>query len=315
MATAAGAIADDDPWALAKARFLSDLDPEERELFDKATLENIYYSASNVDRDDAEKSKTRILVRKLGPLVSAIESYGKAFDTFANIAPLYLSPIWGCIRVVLVVASVHGKFYDGIVDTLSRIGDILPRFRKLLAAVCNNVAAHNSLGDYERIYDRRKHQRLTQALSYAYLDIILLCTEFRKLIRKQTTSSVHRILKPLSLDRQYDEALERFRQHRQNVDEEARTCHMIEAAEQRDAQLVLLATERRRKLLRKLSSVDCRHKLRKLKEARHDGTGLWLTACPEYGNWEASESSSVLWCYGIRESCRCLPRKSILTKV
>lgn len=117
------------PWELAKSRFSQDLEPHEIDLFNNATLENIYYSASNANRADAETSKTRGVVRRLGPLVSAIESYGEAFDTFAQISPLYLSPIWGSIRVVLVVASSYSKFYDKIVDTLGRIGDILPRFR------------------------------------------------------------------------------------------------------------------------------------------------------------------------------------------
>ena len=123
--------ASQDPWELAKSRFLEDLDPHEKDLFNKATLENIYYSTSNTNRDDAEKSKTRTIVRRLGPLVSAIESYGGAFDAFAQISPQYLSPIWGSIRVVLVMAGSYTRFYDKIVDTLSRIGDILPRFREL----------------------------------------------------------------------------------------------------------------------------------------------------------------------------------------
>lgn len=95
--TSASAALDgsDDPWALAKARFLSDLDSSERDLFNNATLANLYYTTSNSNRDDAEKSRVRAVATKLGPLVSAIESYGKALDTFAQIAPLYLSPIWG----------------------------------------------------------------------------------------------------------------------------------------------------------------------------------------------------------------------------
>ncbi|KAE9368038.1 hypothetical protein N431DRAFT_494895 [Stipitochalara longipes BDJ] len=274
--------ASQDPWELAKSRFLEDLDAHEKDLFNNATLENIYYSTSNTNRDDAEKSKIRGVVRRLGPLVSAIESYGGAFDAFAQISPQYLSPIWGSIRVVLVVAGSYSKFYDKIVDTLGRIGDILPRFR-----------------DYERIYNGQKHRRLYQALSNAYLDIIVLCTEFRKSIREQKNSKVRRILKPLAIDKQFDEAIERFRRHRQNVVDEADTCHMIEAAEQRDAQLVLYAEERRRKLLARLSKVDSKHRHRRLKESRHDGTGAWFTSSSEYEQWKAASQSSVLCCYGI----------------
>ena len=120
----------DDPWTLAKARFLADLDPSERDIFNNATLENLFYATNNANRDDAEKSRVRALATKLGPLVSAIESYGKALDTFAQIAPLYLSPIWGSIRVLLVLARSYGKFFERFVDTLGRIGDVLPRFRK-----------------------------------------------------------------------------------------------------------------------------------------------------------------------------------------
>lgn len=124
------ALPREDPWELAKARFLNTLDSEEKVLFNNATLENIYYSTNDIDRDDAERSKARSLAIKIQPLVSAIESYGKAVDTLAQIAPLYLSPIWGCIRVLLVIARSHGKFYERMVETLGRIGDVIPRFRE-----------------------------------------------------------------------------------------------------------------------------------------------------------------------------------------
>jgi hypothetical protein len=114
---------------------------------------------------------------------------------------------------------------------------------------------------------------------------------------------VRRIFKPvsLSLDRQLDEAIERFRQHKLNVEEEARTCHMIEAAEERNTQVVFLATERRLKLLRRLSALDCLFRHRKLNEVRHGGSGGWLLLSQQYQSWETmSDESSVLCCYGIR---------------
>lgn len=110
---------------------------------------------------------------------------------------------------------------------------------------------------------------------------------------------MRRLLKPLAFDKQFDEAIDRFRQHKQNVEDEARTCHMIEAAEKRDAQLVVFAEERRRKLLAKLSNVDSKLRHRKLKDSRHEGTGLWFLFCPEYENWQAASESSILCCHGI----------------
>lgn len=128
--TVARSLTVEEPWISAKNRFLEDLDHNEKVLFNKATLENLYFASSNLDREDREKSKLRVVIQKLQPLVSAIESFGKAFDIFSNVAPLYFAPLWGSIRVLLVVARSYGRFYEKFVETLSRIGDIIPRFRK-----------------------------------------------------------------------------------------------------------------------------------------------------------------------------------------
>jgi hypothetical protein len=121
------AVATADPWDVARSRYLQTLDPEERVLFTEATIQNLYYSASNTVRDDRLNSKTRKAISTVQPLVDKIEEYGKAMDTYANMAPNFLAPIWGSLRVVLVLAKSLGKFFDRMTDTLGRIGDILPR--------------------------------------------------------------------------------------------------------------------------------------------------------------------------------------------
>jgi hypothetical protein len=63
------------------------------EIFKNASIENIYYGASNYQREDSKNSKARAVLDKLSPLISAVESYGKAMDTMVNIAPMYLAPI------------------------------------------------------------------------------------------------------------------------------------------------------------------------------------------------------------------------------
>jgi len=68
-------------------------------------------------------------MRKLQPLISAIQDYGEALDVFTNIFPLAIAPIWGSIRVLLVLTEKHQKFYARVTDVLQRIGDILPRFK------------------------------------------------------------------------------------------------------------------------------------------------------------------------------------------
>jgi hypothetical protein len=94
-----------DAWKVAKVRLSSSLDEAELKIFDNATLENLFYSSSNVNREDQKSSKTRPALEKMQPLLSAISDYGKAMDVFSNIAPLYLGPIWGGIRVILTIAT------------------------------------------------------------------------------------------------------------------------------------------------------------------------------------------------------------------
>ena len=116
-----------DPWEKARTRHLERLDPDEAVLFKEATIQNLYYATSNANRDDKLKSKMRSVIAAIQPLVNKIEEYGKAMDAFANIAPTFLAPIWGSLRVVLVLAKGFGRFYERMTDTLGRIGDILPR--------------------------------------------------------------------------------------------------------------------------------------------------------------------------------------------
>lgn len=115
-------------WEAAKARFMEDLDPSERKLFDTATAETLFYSTSNAQKQDAVDSKIRRAMTKLSRFTSVVELYGKAIDTYAQISPLYVSPIWGSIRVVIVLANKHDRFFSNMVDTLTKIGELLPQF-------------------------------------------------------------------------------------------------------------------------------------------------------------------------------------------
>ena len=99
-----GPLATVDAWTRARDRYTEDLSDEERDLYNKATIENIFYDASAAEKTHQAKSSTRqFATQRLGPLLYAIAEYGKAIDVFANTSPLVLCPLWGSIRVVLHV--------------------------------------------------------------------------------------------------------------------------------------------------------------------------------------------------------------------
>lgn len=92
-----------DAWTRAKSRYVEDLIHAEKQFFMQASPETIFYDASAAEKRHEASSTSRRLIYKLQPFVTAIEKYGQALDVYSNASPLALSPLWGSIRVLLMV--------------------------------------------------------------------------------------------------------------------------------------------------------------------------------------------------------------------
>ena len=125
-------------------------------------------------------------------------------------------------------------------------------------------------------------------------------------------------------ERQFGGQIERFRQHRKNVEKEAGLAHMIEAADSRAVVLhnqmqleadrqgqhilcfsrkygvLIVAVNERLRLLEALSTVDYAAKHQKIQRARYDGTGGWLLENETYRTWKEDNKPACLRCSGIR---------------
>ena len=99
-----------DAWSRARNRYIEDLTHEEKELYMKATPETIFYDASAAEKSHEASSTSRGLMYRLQPFVAAIEQYGHALDVYSNAYPLALSPLWGSIRVSLMVLPSSTAF-------------------------------------------------------------------------------------------------------------------------------------------------------------------------------------------------------------
>ena len=93
------------PWEAARERMCQGLLPHEQSLYSNATLENLFYDASSSQKNHARGSRIWRLQERLAPLVESLEEYGKAMDVFVNTYPLVLSPLWGSLRLILLVSS------------------------------------------------------------------------------------------------------------------------------------------------------------------------------------------------------------------
>jgi hypothetical protein len=105
------------PWEAAKRRFLEGLSLGERDRFQNATAENVFYDASASQKKHAQGSKSWLVHEKLSSLTDGIEDYGKALDVFSNTYGLILCPLWGSVRVVLQVSLyIDSEFYGQVIQ-------------------------------------------------------------------------------------------------------------------------------------------------------------------------------------------------------
>ena len=177
-----------DAWTRARNRYVEDLSEEEKHIYYQASLERICYDASASKKTHAVSGTARNAIKKIQPLVEAIQQYGQALDVYTNTYPLVIAPLWDSIRLLLHVsiyclsledrtkalssklAKVFGKYFEKLVDMLARIGDILPRFRL-----------------YEVLFS--SYEQLVQALSASYFEILRFCVEAKAVFRRGKKSS------------------------------------------------------------------------------------------------------------------------------
>ena len=150
-----------------------------------------------------------------------------------------------------------------------------------------------------------------QALSVAYIDIVNFCTKSKAVFRHGRRASLTNLMIAFKLswkpfERQFGQQIEDFRLHVKNVEKQANSCHLIEAAESR---AVVLANEKQlakakkeskyRRLIAAIPAVNIEAKHRNLQTLRHPGTGAWIFEDRAFKDWKASVQTSTLCCRGI----------------
>lgn len=93
-----------EPWQRARERYLEGLSDQEKQYFSASTPETLYYSVDAAQKLHSDDSKSRAFSQRLRPLIDTIEQYGRALDVFVNAAAVIMSPLWGSLRVLLIVS-------------------------------------------------------------------------------------------------------------------------------------------------------------------------------------------------------------------
>ena len=250
----------------ARDRYVEELSREETALYETASPESIFYDASAMEKAHISSSASLEIADKLQSVITAIEQYGKALDVYANAYSLVLSPLWGSIRIVLHLAREFGKYFERFMEMFASIGDLLPRFQM-----------------YENLFP--SHERLVQALSIVYVDILTFCSKAKGVFRRGRHSlriniGIFAKLSWKPFEQQFGKVIDGFRAHVKNVQKEVSLSHMVEASDSRAlvrAQQGAIERAKKedahRRIFAAIPSVDNYAQHKKLQKLRKQGTG------------------------------------------
>ncbi|KAK7709701.1 hypothetical protein SLS57_008606 [Botryosphaeria dothidea] len=116
------------------------------------TINDVYDATDKIQQEQSESKALRYLQR-FQPYLACINHYAGVVETFAQTKPEIISPIWGCIKAILLIASTYARSYDKIVEVMVQLANSLPEFEKYTEIFQDN--------------DRIKH-----VLSLFYKDIL-----------------------------------------------------------------------------------------------------------------------------------------------
>lgn len=120
--------------------------PQDSKNFGASTLQQVRREALDIENQVASRGWLRNM-RRLKPLLTALEHYSRVVDTLCNGTP-FLPWIWAPITLILRISSEHIESFDVIIGAYSRIASALSRFEILDEAVGRDPRLSETLASY-----------------------------------------------------------------------------------------------------------------------------------------------------------------------
>jgi hypothetical protein len=95
-----------DPWKafIDLAQGATDLSSTEKQYLNETSKDNLLDEVKRLDEIHASTSKIRAISRRLSPFIDCLFRYASALDVISNVQPMPLAPLWGGVRIVLLVS-------------------------------------------------------------------------------------------------------------------------------------------------------------------------------------------------------------------
>ncbi|KAH7324015.1 ankyrin repeat-containing domain protein [Rhexocercosporidium sp. MPI-PUGE-AT-0058] len=113
------------PFEKILANFKKRLSPEDIELFQFTTLDDLKASIKRIQTEQAARKGLRNL-NKIKPFLNGVKQYAGVLEVFVQAKPEILAFIWGPIKLCLQIASKLDEAFDALLDAYEKIGNCLP---------------------------------------------------------------------------------------------------------------------------------------------------------------------------------------------
>ncbi|KAF3933487.1 hypothetical protein ABW19_dt0206929 [Dactylella cylindrospora] len=192
---------------MACKKFEKFLSPEERQRYRSTTVEDVFREVKRLRRKQGKLSRSHKFLEQLRPIVEVCGRYATAVDTMVQADPNPGALVWGCMKVLLNVASHHFNYVDSLMAMLLQIGDLLP-----------------ILKDFEvTLQSSRKFQ---ERLAEVYFDILEFLHKAKLVFSKRGSLVFARnIWKTFQSD--FGSTIEKLKRHKQNLDEQIKLIHTM----------------------------------------------------------------------------------------
>ncbi|CAG5137499.1 uncharacterized protein ALTATR162_LOCUS135 [Alternaria atra] len=267
-----------DAWKTAKETVESKCTPEQRKLFTgAATADDVLTTLRTLETRQKSRLSFR-WVKKLTPFLDSVKLYDGAMKTYCNTGVGELALLWGSITLVLDIAGRFVGCFDRFLDTLSLLGENLPR-----------------INEYTALFEN--HKRLRDVLSYIYVDLLNFCVFVVTFFRRKGISMFWRVLWS-DMESRTKHIVESIIRHKTLADVEANAVAIMEAKIGREEAIVQHLAFKVRELVKWLAPADVEGTLELLAKTRLPDSGDWFVQGDTVQSWILGKTK-VLWIRGI----------------
>ncbi|KAI5778710.1 hypothetical protein EDC01DRAFT_634495 [Geopyxis carbonaria] len=270
-----------DAWDRAVSIFTQDLGPSEKDLYMSATPKKVLQSAEEIHTRASKKDKLLHAAGVLQPFIYKLEQLGKPLDIYSGASNTVLAPLWGSIRVLIVLVGAHEKYYVLIADMLGRIGEAIPLL--------------------EEIQDQSSNENLKNAIIKVYLDILTFCDKAKRSLREMADAkgfSSYLTLTKRTIWKSFEHQFEGMHTELTADISNVTTWSTIAYQKVGHKHMKKEKIFREADILNSLCKFNHKTKHGWHCKRRHKETGTWMR---DEVSWWLGEKNAppVFWCYGI----------------